>query len=420
MRRVVITGLGIVAPTGVGVETAWNSVLSGVSSIRKIQRFDTQSLPVRIGGEVPGFDALALFGSKKARQTSRFVQFSEVAAAEALSDAGYDPELHGERCGCIIGVAIGGIGEIEESAITLKERGPDRVLPHSLPYSLPSIASGIVATEHKIYGPNLCVCTACASGTHAIGEAALHIKRGEVEMMLAGGAEAAICPLYLASFAKMQALCRRNDEPQLASRPFDMDRSGFVIGEGCGLLVLEEFEHAKQRGAKIYAELVGYGLSADAHHLTAPAPGGTGLAKCMRQAIREGGFEATEVDYINAHGTSTKANDAEESHAIQSVFGEWAYDISISSTKGATGHCLGAAGGIEAVFTVLAVQNSLVPPTANYTTRDPECPLDYTPGAARERRLRVALSNSLGFGGQNACLAFSPASDGLRSAGAPL
>ena len=406
MRRVVITGLGIVAPTGVGVQAAWQAALSGRSAIGRIVRFDTTGLPVHIAGEVPDFDAVQFLGVKKARQTSRFVQFAEVAAQEALRDADYDATQHGSRCGCIIGVAIGGLGEIEQSAITLKERGHTKVLPHTLPYSLPNMASGVVAIEHKLLGPNLAIATACASGTHAIGEAVMHIKRGEVDMMLAGGAEAATCPLSIASFDRIGALSRRNDQPELASRPFDADRDGFVMGEGCGLLVLEEYEHARLRGAEIYAEVIGYGLSADAHHITTPAPGGAGLAKCMLAAIREAGCELSDVDYINAHGTSTVANDTLESEAIQQVFGAEARRLSISSTKGATGHCLGAAGGIEAVYTALAIKHELVPPTANYARVDPACPLDYTPRVAKQRRLNVALSNSSGFGGQNACLAF--------------
>ena len=406
MRRVVITGLGMVAPTGVGVPTAWDTALQGKSSIREISLFDTSALPVQIAGEVPNFDATDLLGSKVARQTSRFVQFASVAAQEALVDAGYDSNAHGLRCGCMIGVAIGGLGEIEESALTLKERGASKVLPHTLPYALPNMAAGVVAIQHRLQGPNLAVATACASGTHAIGEAARHIKNGEVDMMLAGGAEAAICPLSIASFARMRALSRRNDEPELASRPFDAERDGFVMGEGCGLLVLEELEHAKRRGAKIYAELVGYGLSADAFHITTPAPGGIGLADCMRAAIKEGKFDPSNIDYINAHGTSTITNDASESEAIQAVLGSHAFAVSISSTKGATGHCLGAAGGIEAVYTTMAIRDGLVPPTANYENPDPTCPLDYTPRKARERSIHFALSNSSGFGGQNACLAF--------------
>ena len=406
MRRVVVTGLGLVAPTGVGVASAWHTTLQGKSSIQKISLFDTFALPVHIAGEVKGFDATDVMGPKVARQSSRFVQFACVSAREALLDAGYEATLHGHKCGCIIGVAIGGLGEIEESAVLLRERGASKVLPHTLPYSLPNMASGVVAIQEELYGPNLAVASACASGTHAIGEAARHIRHGEVDMMLAGGAEAAICPLSIASFAKIGALSRRNDEPELASRPFDADRNGFVMGEGCGLLVLEELEHAQRRGAKIYAELVGYGLSADAHHITKPKLGGVGLADCMRSAMREGKLRPEDIDYINAHGTSTEVNDALESEAIQAVLGPHAFTTSISSTKGATGHCLGAAGGIEAVYTVLAIRDGIVPPTANYEKLDPACPLDYTPKKAKERVVRYALSNSSGFGGQNACIAF--------------
>lgn len=406
MRRVVITGLGMVAPTGVGVAAAWRTVLQGKSSIRKISRFDTSTLPVQIAGEVTNFDATDLLGSKVARQTSRFVQFASVTAQEALVDAGYDATTHGLRCGCMIGVAIGGLGEIEESALLLKERGASKILPHTLPYALPNMAAGVVAIQQQLRGPNLAVASACASGTHAIGEAARHIRHGEVDMMLAGGAEAATCPLSIASFARIGALSRRNDEPELASRPFDADRDGFVMGEGCGLLVLEELEHAKRRGAKIYAELVGYGLSADAYHITKPAPGGIGLADCMRSALKDAKIDPADIDYINAHGTSTIVNDAFESESIQAVLGNHAATVSVSSTKGATGHCLGAAGGIEAVYTILAIRDRLVPPTANYEKPDPSCALDYTPNQARERTIRYALSNSSGFGGQNACLAF--------------
>jgi 3-oxoacyl-[acyl-carrier-protein] synthase II len=408
MRRVVVTGLGLVAPTGVGVASAWHTTLQGKSSIQKISLFDTLALPVHFAGEVKDFDATDVMGAKVARQSSRFVQFASVTAREALLDAGFDATLHGHKCGCIIGVAIGGLGEIEESAVLLKERGASKVQPHTLPYSLPNMASGVVAIQEQLHGPNFAVASACASGTHAIGEAARHIRHGEVDMMLAGGAEAAICPLSIASFAKIGALSRRNDQPESASRPFDADRDGFVMGEGCGLLVLEELEHARQRGAKIYAELVGYGLSADAYHITKPAPGGSGLADCMRAAIREGKVDVGEIDYINAHGTSTIANDALESESIHAVLGHHAASVSVSSTKGATGHCLGAAGGIEAVFTVLAIRDGLVPPTANYEKPDPTCTLDYTPNQARNRVLRCALSNSSGFGGQNACLAFRP------------
>lgn len=406
MRRIVITGLGIVSPTGIGVERAWSGCLGGNSAVRQIEHFCTKALPVTIAAEVDGFDASPLLGPKLARQTSRFVQFACVAADEAMRDAGQTNPSDGERFGCIIGSAIGALGEIEESACALKEFGPTKVSPLTLPFALPSMAAGFVAIRHNLRGPNLAVATACASGTHSIGEAALHIRRGDVDMMLAGGSEAATCPLSIASFARMHALSRNNDEPQRASRPFDLNRNGFVMGEGCGLLVLEELEHAKRRGARIYAELVGYGASADAHHYTTPAHGGTGYAACIRAALCDGRLNTVDVDYVNAHGTSTEANDACESDALRNVFGHAVSNVSISSTKGATGHCLGAAGGIEAVFTVLAMKHGIVPPTVNYETPDPACPLDYTPRTPREKRIRCALSNSAGFGGQNACLAF--------------
>lgn len=406
MRRVVVTGIGLVAPTGVDAQTAWQGALRGQSAVKKITLFDTDELPVQIAAEISDFDATPLLGAKTTRQTSRFVQFAAVASDEALRDAQYDAGAQGATCGCLIGVAIGGLGEIEQSSCLLKERGVSKVSPLTLPYAIPNMASGFVAIQNKLKGPNFVIATACASGTHAIGEAARLIRDGQTDMMLTGGAEAAICPLSIASFSRMRALSRNNDQPQLASRPFDLDRDGFVMGEGCGMLVLEEYEHAKARGAKIYAELVGYGLSADAFHITTPAEEGEGLARAIRGALESGSINPDEVDYINAHGTSTEANDSLESLAIQNVFGDAAKSVSISSTKGVTGHCLGAAGGIEAVFTVLAVQENLVPPTANLHTPDPGCPLDYTPRTARERTINVALSNSSGFGGQNASLAF--------------
>jgi 3-oxoacyl-[acyl-carrier-protein] synthase II len=406
MRRVVVTGLGLLAPTGANVRAAWDSAVAARTAVRQITLFDTSELPVTIAAEVQDFDASELLGIKTARQASRFVQFSAVAANEALRDAGFDPATMSDACGCLIGVAIGGLGEIEESSCLLKERGASRISPLILPYAIPNMAAGFVAIEQNLRGPNFAIATACASGTHALGEAARLIRLGETEMMLAGGAEAAICPLSVASFARMKALSRRNHEPELASRPFDAERDGFVMGEGAGLLVLEEYEHARKRGAKIYAELAGYGLSGDAYHITSPGPEGEGLARAIRGALKSGQLNPDDIDYINAHGTSTQANDMLESQAIQSVLGAAAQSVSISSTKGVTGHCLGAAGGIEAVYSVLAICEGVVPPTANLTHPDPACPLDYTPVTARERKIDVALSNSSGFGGQNACLAF--------------
>lgn len=407
MRRVVVTGLGLIAPTGNCVEDAWNSALAGRSAVTEISLFDASDLAVRIAAEVKNFDVSAVMDAKEARQSSRFVQFAAAAAQQALDGSGLN--LAGEsapRRGCIVGVGMGAFGLIEQGAHTLKERGAKRVSPHLVPYTIPNMAAGYIAMRHGMEGPNFAVSTACASGTHAIGEAFLRVALGAADVMVAGGAEATITPLAIAAFAQMRALSTRNDAPAQASRPFDLERDGFVMGEGCGLLVLEEYEHARARGARIYAELVGYGMSADAYHITSPPPGGDGIARAMREAIDGARIPLDQVDYINAHGTSTGANDAAESAAIESVFGPSAAHLAVSSTKGVTGHCLGAAGGIEAVYTVLAVDRAIIPPTANYTTPDPACPLDYVPGAARQQAIRYALSNSCGFGGQNACLAF--------------
>lgn len=406
MRRVVVTGLGMVAPTGRDIATAWDNAVAGRSAIKKIAGFCTDDLPVSIAAEVGEFGVDELLGTKTARQSSRYIQLASVAANEALADAGYCPESCGSVCGCLIGVGIGGFGEIADSQQLLLERGPTKISPFTLPFAIPNMASGFIAIRHGLKGPNFSISSACASGAHALGEAARMIRNGEAEMMLAGGAESAICRLSIACFAKMRALSTQNDSPESASRPFDADRDGFVMGEGSGLMVLEDFDHAKQRGARVYAELVGYGSSADAHHITTPGPEGEGLGRSIRLALQSGRLNPSDVDYINAHGTSTVMNDALESQAIRAVFGADSESISISSTKGVTGHCLGAAGGIEAVYSVLAIRDAVVPPTANLRKADPACPLDYTPLEARERSISVAISNSSGFGGQNACLAF--------------
>lgn len=406
MRRVVITGLGMVAPTGNRVGDAWEAALAGRSGVGPVTLFDATELPVRIAAEVKGFDALPYMDAKEARQSSRFVQFSAAAIHDALADSGVDLDRDPDRHGCIIGVGLGGFGEIEEQSHVFHEAGHRRVSPLLLPYAIPNMAAGFAAIAERLQGPSFCTASACASGTHAIGEAYLHVAMGTADVIAAGGAEAAISPLSLASFARMRALSTRNDDPQTACRPFDLHRDGFIMGEGCGVVVLEEYEQARHRGARIYAELVGYGLSTDAHHITMPAPEGQGIARCMAAALRSAAIGPEQVDYINAHGTSTHANDALESSAIEMVLGDHAKQVAISSTKGVTGHCLGAAGGIEAVYTVLAIQHGIVPPTANYETPDPACRLDYTPHKPRERKIRYALSNSCGFGGQNACLVF--------------
>ena len=404
MRRVVVTGLGMVAPTGVTVGEAWNTALAGKSAVGPITHFDATDAPVRIAAEVKGFDPEIVMNAKVARQSCRFVQFAAAATQEALQDANITDGS--DRYGAVIGVGIGGFGVIEEQSLVCDRKGPRRVSPVFLPHCIPNMAPGFTSILKNLRGPNFCTASACASGTHAIGEAMMHIRFGTADVMVAGGTESTISPLCVASFARMKALSFNNDDPTHASRPFDLERDGFVMGEGGAVLVLEEFEHAKARGAKIYAEFVGYGLSADAYHITSPEPSGDGVVRCLRNTLSSGEINIDEVDYINAHGTSTKANDASESAAIRDVFGQHADKISISSTKGVTGHCLGAAGALEAVYTVLAMHHSLVPPTANYETPDPDCTLDYTPNQAVERPIRYAVSNSFGFGGQNACIAF--------------
>lgn len=405
MRRVVITGLGIVAPTGNSVPEAWDAALAARSGIGRITIYDPSSYRVQIAGEVKNLSLAGIVDPKDERRLTRFVSFAVKAAHEAMSDSGLDVAKAPERYGCIIGVGIGGIQDIEANALLLAEKGEKRISPFFIPFSIPNMAAGFVSIQHGLKGPNLSPATACSSGTHAIGEAFEWIKRGEADAFLCGGAESAICPLGITSFAALKALSTRNEEPLRASRPFDLERDGFVMGEGAGILVIEDLEHAKKRGAHIYAEVVGYGVSSDAFHITAPPERGEGGRRAMAMALRSAGASLDEVDYINAHGTATPLNDQYESEAILDLFGQHAGRLAISSTKGVTGHCLGAAGGIEAVYTALAVNRSLVPPTANYETPDPKCPLHYTPREAQERRIRLALSNSFGFGGTNATIA---------------
>lgn len=407
MRRVVITGLGQVSPIGNNVKDSWNQAVEAVSGIGKIEQFDASGLSVQIAAEVKNFEVGDAVDAKEVNRMSRFCQFAAKASQEAIRDSGLDYENSDtERWGTSIGVGLGALADIEESTLTLRDRGQKRVSPFFLPYAIPNMAAGIVSRNYHLKGPNICTTTACASGTHGIGEAWLYISQNLADVMIAGGSEAAVSPLGVTSFANMKALCKENDNPSTASRPFDLNRAGFVMGEGCGLLVLEELEHAKKRGARIYAEVVGYGMSGDAHHITAPAEEGEGGQRCMRLALFSGNIPKDEVDYINAHGTSTKLNDQYESEAILKVFGDDARKMAVSSTKGVTGHCLGAAGGIEGVFTALAIYHSLIPPTANYQTPDPACSLDYVPNVAREKKLRYAMSNSFGFGGTNATVVF--------------
>jgi 3-oxoacyl-[acyl-carrier-protein] synthase II len=406
MHRVVVTGLGVIAPVGNNVRDAWHATVNGRSGIGAVTLFDASSLPVRIGAEVRDFDPAASMDAKEARRASRFIQLAAAAARQAMVDSDLGDVSSSDRYGCIFGVGLGAADDIEAQSLVLRDRGPRKVSPLLMPTSIPNMATGFVSIFERLRGVSLCVSTACASGAHAIGEAYMHVAMGNADAILAGGAESVFTPLVFAGFARMGALSERNDAPLEASRPFDLDRDGFVIGEGAAAIVLENYEHATSRGANIYAELAGYGMSTDAYHITTPAPEGEGAARAMAAALRSAKINPEEVDYINAHGTSTQANDAAESAAIETVFGEHARHLAISSTKGATGHCLGAAGAIEAAFTVLSACTGVVPPTINYKTPDPACRLDYTPNKMRERNIRYAISNSFGFGGQNACLAF--------------
>ena len=407
MRRVVITGLGIVSPLGTGVTKAWNGAISSASGIRGITRFDAKNFPVRIAGEVPDFDPLGVIEKKELKKMDFFIQYALYAAVKAFEDSGLEiEENNAERVGVYIGAGIGGLPAIERWHDVLREKGPDRITPFFIPMVIINLASGQVSIRLGAKGPNSCAVTACATGTHSIGDAFRIIKRGEADCMIAGGAESTITPLCIAGFNAMKALSTRNDEPARASRPFDKERDGFVVGEGAGVLVLEELEGARKRGAKIYAEIAGYGANSDAYHITMPAPDGTGAARCMELAIEDAKIPPGGVDYINAHGTSTYYNDLYETKAIKKVFGEHAKKLAVSSTKSMTGHLLGAAGGVEAVFTALAIKTGIIPPTVNYENPDPECDLDYVPNTARDAGIRAALSNSFGFGGTNAVLAF--------------
>ncbi len=407
MRRVVVTGLGCVSPVGTGTQKAWQSITAGKSGISTITRFDATDFPVRIAGEVKDFDPSPYIEKKELKKMDLFIQYAVVAACEAFEDSGYRiTEDNAERVGVYIGAGIGGLPAIEHWHNVLKEKGPSRITPFFIPMVIINLASGQVSIKLGAKGPNSCAVTACATGAHSIGDAFRLIQTGEADCMIAGGAESTITPLCIAGFNAMKALSQRNDEPERASRPFDKDRDGFVVGEGAGVLVLEELESARRRGAKIYAEVVGYGLNSDAYHITQPAPEGEGAARCMELALKNAGLTPEDIDYINAHGTSTYYNDLNETEAIKKVFGEHAKRLMVSSTKSMTGHLLGAAGGVEAVFTVLAIKEGVVPPTINYETPDEGCDLDYVPKEARKASLRAAMSNSFGFGGTNAVLVF--------------
>ncbi|HHT68906.1 MAG TPA: beta-ketoacyl-ACP synthase II [Firmicutes bacterium] len=406
MNRVVVTGIGVVSPMG-DKEKLWKALLNGVSGVSRISRFDASNLDVQIGAEVRDFDPTVFMERKEARRMDRFAQFAVAAAKMSLEDAEMElPFSKPERVGVLVGSGIGGIETVQEQSRVFWEKGADRVTPFFVPMMIPDMASGQVAIQTGAKGINSCTVTACATGTHSIGDAFRVIARGQADVILAGGSEAALCPLGLAGFMSAKALSRRNDEPQRASRPFDKGRDGFVMGEGAGVLVLESLEHALSRGAKIYGEIIGYGASGDAYHITSPAPEGEGAQRAMREALSDGGINPSDVDYINAHGTSTEYNDLYETMAIKHVFGEHAYKLAVSSTKSLTGHLLGAAGAIEAAVCLLALTEQVIPGTYNYEEVDPECDLDYVPNQSRPAGLQIVLSNSFGFGGHNATLAF--------------
>jgi 3-oxoacyl-[acyl-carrier-protein] synthase II len=406
-RRVVVTGLGVVSPLGHQVDTFWQNLISGQCGIDKITSFDATAFDTQIAGQVRDFDPTPAFPSpKEIRRTDRYSQFGVYAGWQALKDCGAElNKLNCDEVGVIIGSGIGGLETTTAQLKILLERGPGRLSPFMIPMLISNMASGLFSMYYNLRGPNFATCSACATANHAIGEAWRTIKMGEAVMMFAGGAEAAVVPIGIGGFCAMKAMSTRNDDPKHASRPFDKERDGFVMGEGAGVVVLEELEHAKKRGAKIYCEVVGYGNTADAHHLTAPSPEGEGAARCMKMALRNGGLNIADISYINAHGTSTPQGDVCETRAIKAVFGEHAKRIAVSSTKGATGHMLGAAGSVEMTACAMAIKHGIVPPTINYQVPDPECDLDYVPNPAREMNVNAIVNNSFGFGGHNATIA---------------
>ncbi|MDA8077372.1 MAG: beta-ketoacyl-ACP synthase II [Nitrospiraceae bacterium] len=406
-RRVVVTGLGLVTPLGIGVGKSWEGLIHGRSGVRKITHFDAAAFPTQIAGEVEGFNPEDFIEPKEIKKMDRFIQFGIAASSMAMEDSGLKVTAgNAPRTGVYVGAGMGGLPAIEHYHKILLEKGPRRITPFFIPMLIINLAAGQISIKFGAKGPNSAPATACATGSHAIGDAFKVIQRGDADAMIAGGAESVITPMGIGGFNAMKALSTRNDEPERASRPFDRDRDGFIMGEGAGILIIEELEHARSRGARIYAELVGYGLTGDAYHITSPAPGGEGAARCMAMALRDAGMEPSAVDYINAHGTSTKYGDELETAAVKTVFGEHARRVAVSSTKSMIGHLLGAAGGVEAVISVLSIDRGMIPPTINLDNPDPECDLDYVPHKARKADIRVALSNSFGFGGTNACLLF--------------
>ena len=407
-RRVVVTGLGCISPVGNNVQETWNALLAGKSGAGMITLFDASKHKTRFAAEVKGFDAVTAFGVREARKMDRFTQFATVATLEALEQSGLKiDDTNRDRVGIVIGTGIGGIGTIMEQAELMRERGADRVSPFLIPMMISDSAAGMLAIRVGARGPNMAIATACASGNNAIGDAMETIRRGSADVMIAGGSEGALVPLAMAGMNVMGALSTRNDDPLTASRPFDKNRDGFLMGEGAGILILEELEFAKARGANILCELTGYGTTDDAHHISAPAENGAGAAMSMKLALENASLTLTDIGYINAHGTSTPLNDKSETAAIKSVFGEQAYKIPVSSTKSMTGHLLGASGAVEAVFSILAIREGIIPPTINYETPDPICDLDYVPNQPRKASPKHVMSNSFGFGGHNATLIIS-------------
>ncbi len=406
-RRVVVTGLGMVSPLGTGIEQNWEAVCAGKSGIVPITKFDTTGFSSKIAGEAKGFNAADFLPKQMIRRFDHFIHFAIAGARMAMEDSGLKiDDQNARRVGCVIGSGLGGLTMMEHFHGLLEKGGPRKVSPFFIPGMIANMAPGQIAIEHGAKGPNLSTVTACAASSHAVGEAFRMVREGISDAIITGGAEATITPLAFAGFCSMRALSTRNDEPEKASRPFDLDRDGFVMGEGAGILILEELEHALERGADIYAEIVGYGLSGDAYHVSAPSPDGEGAKNCMNMALKYAGMNPEDLDYINAHGTSTTLNDLGETKAIKSVFGAYAEHLAVSSTKSMTGHLLGAAGGVEAIFTVLTIKHGIIPPTINYDTPDPECDLDYVPNKARKAKVRTAMSSSFGFGGTNACVLF--------------
>ena len=407
MRRVAVTGLGTITPLGIGTEESWGNLTKGVSGIAPVTRFDASAFPSRIAGEVKDFDPSLYVEKKDIKKMDTFIHYAMGAAQMAMDDAGLEitPD-NAERIGVMVGAGMGGLPAIERYYDQYLKGGPRKISPFLIPMIIINMASGHISIKYGAKGPNSSVVTACATGTHAIGDAYKMIQRGDADAMIAGGSESVICPLAFGGFGSAKALSTRNDEPEKASRPFDAERDGFIIGEGAGILILEEMESAKSRGAKIYGEVVGYGMSGDAYHMTSPSEGGEGAARCMVMAMEDAKINAEEINYINAHGTSTPAGDAGETMAVKKVLGDSAYKTAVSSTKSMTGHLLGAAGAIESIFSLLAIERGILPPTINLENPDPECDLDYVPNEARDAQVNVAMSNSFGFGGTNATLIF--------------